>query len=119
MTVFTWFPDPGELADWIDARRDMYARHQYQTANLARWRRDEPLLPEFDLMTEEERVSAGLYVGHDPMKRPAHVSPVTWELGQQEHARRHGAPRDLSRAEIARGYDIHSKAVDGTREDHP
>lgn len=105
--TYTWFPHPHELALWITERRDTYARHQYQDAQMARWRRNEPLLPEFDTMTEEERTSAALYAGHDVTVKPDEVSPVTWEHGLAEYRQMTGPPRTPTPAETKRGYDIH------------
>jgi hypothetical protein len=108
--MFTWFPQPGELARQMDEWRDSYARDRYRDAQRDRYHATPPapLYPEFDTMTGAEREEAGFYDGFT-LERPGQVSPVTWQLGLEEHARMHGQPRELSREETARGYDIHGR----------
>lgn len=102
----TFNGDYGQMRALLAGRRDEYARGRYRDMNRDRLRQGRPLLGEFDGMTEDQRIIAGLYDGYEET-RPESVSPAFWDAFlRDEAASRNHVPAPQ---EVARGYDIYGR----------
>jgi hypothetical protein len=100
-------PTFGDLDRLRSARRDEAGRDAYRRRQRERWDANQPLLPPYDEMTDEQRAQAGLYDTYDPRACPDGIAPATWAAYLRVSDAM--AAHVPGPAERARGYDNYGR----------
>jgi hypothetical protein len=100
-------PTFGDLDRLRSARRDQAGRDAYRQLQRDLWGDNQELLPPYDDMTDEQRVTAGLYDAYDPRACPDGIAPVTWSAYLRLSDTM--AAHEPGPVERARGYDMYGR----------